>query len=493
MSEDKNHRHFIHDIIDRDLDEGRHRELVTRFPPEPNGYLHIGHAKAVCLNFGLAEEYRAAGIPARCHLRFDDTNPAHESEEFAEAIAEDIRWLGFDWGEHLHHASDYYERLYAYAEELIQKGLAYVESVSDEEVKRLRGSVTEPGTPSPFRDRSVEENLELFRRMKAGEFADGEHVLRAKIDLGAANMKMRDPAIYRIKQARHYRRGDDWCIYPLYDFAHCLSDATEGITHSLCSLEFENNRELYDWFLEHLDIGISSDQRPHQYEFARLNLTYTMMSKRKLRRLVDERHVTGWDDPRMPTLSGMRRRGVTADAIRAFATGVGVARNNSTVDVGRLEHAIRDDLNHRAPRRMAVLRPLVVELVDMAPDAIAHFEAPSFPDDVRAEGDTSVRRISLSKRLFIERGDFAENPPKGFFRLVPGGMVRLRYGPFIRCEEVLKEGGAVTGLRCRQVDPGETRVRGVIHWVAEKDAVPAVVRLYDRLFEAETPVDLDDL
>lgn len=480
---------FITDIIDADLERGKHTRVVTRFPPEPNGYLHIGHAKSICLNFGIAEKY--GGV---CHLRFDDTNPAKEDMEYVRSIRADVEWLGYDPGEAVFFASDYYPRLYDHAVELVTKGLAYVDSVSDEEVRRLRGSVTEPGKPSPYRDRSVEENLDLLARMKAGEFEEGEHVLRAKIDLSSPNMKMRDPAIYRIKKAPHYRTGDAWCIYPLYDFTHGLSDSFEGITHSLCTLEFENNRELYDWFLDNLDVPC----HPQQIEFARLSLSYTLMSKRKLLQLVEDDHVRGWDDPRMPTLAGLRRRGVTPESIRAFCDMIGVAKANSTVDVGKLEFCIRDDLNHRAPRAMGVIDPIEVVVTNYPEGETEHFDAPSYPPDV---GKPGSRQVPFSKRLYIERDDFMVEPSKGFRRLSPGEEVRLRYAYVVRCDEVVEDDeGRIVRLMCSYdpntrgaTTPKDRKVKGTIHWVSAEHAIDAEVRLYDRLFSSERPEDLDDL
>jgi glutaminyl-tRNA synthetase len=510
---------FIRQIIDRDLAAGKHPDgIVTRFPPEPNGFLHIGHAKSIVLNFGLAEEYD----PARCHLRFDDTNPATEDDVYVRAIQEDVRWLGFDWGDHLHFASDYFETMYEYAETLIRKGLAYVDSSSEAEIREARGTVTTPGTPTRFRDRGVEENLDLLRRMRAGEFADGAHVLRARIDLASPNMLMRDPVLYRIRHAHHHRTGDAWCIYPLYDYAHCLEDALEHVTHSLCTLEFENNRELYDWVIGHCPVPST----PRQYEFARLNLDYTVMSKRKLLRLVQGGDVTGWDDPRMPTLAGLRRRGVTPEAVRSFCEMIGVAKADSRVDMGKLEYAIRDDLNHRAPRVLAVLRPLRVVLtnwpatgpaVDVSggeagegdPGSGGHLlDAPLWPRDVPREG---TRPLPFSGELFIDASDFAENPPRGFRRLVPGGSVRLRHAWVIHCDEVVKnDRGEVVELRCR-FDPATRSTEagrapggegtpaeggaegfgwkpsGTIHWVSAAHAVRCEVRLYDRLFSVPDP------
>ncbi|AUX27365.1 glutaminyl-tRNA synthetase [Sorangium cellulosum] len=480
---------FIRTIIAEDLAAGRHQRVVTRFPPEPNGYLHIGHAKSILLNFGLAADFGGA-----CHLRFDDTNPAAEDLEYVESIQRDVRWLGCDWGGELFFASDYFERLYAFAVELISKGKAYVCSLSEAETRELRGTVTEPGRESPYRNRSVEENLDLFARMRAGEFAEGEHVLRAKIDMAAPNMKMRDPPIYRIKRARHYRTGDAWCIYPLYDFAHSLSDAIEGITHSICTLEFENNRELYDWIIDQLDVP----SRPRQYEFARLNLNYTVMSKRKLLALVKGGHVTGWDDPRMPTLAGLRRRGVTPEAIRAFCEEIGVAKANSVVDIAKLESCIRDDLNLRAPRVMAVLRPLRVVLENYPEGKVEDIDAPYWPEDVPKQGS---RKVPLSRVLYIERDDFLEEPPTKWFRLAPGQRVRLRYAGFITCREVVKDptSGEVLELRCTYEPPGNDgaapdgrRPKGTLHWVSAAHAIRAEVRLYDRLFAVERPDAVDE-
>lgn len=477
-------RDFIRQIIDRDLDEGKYEEVVTRFPPEPNGFLHIGHAKSILLNFGIAQEYGG-----RCHLRFDDTNPVNEEPEYARAIREDVRWLGFDWGEHLYHAADYFDRMYAHAETLIEKGKAYVDSQSEEEIREGRGSVTEPGTPSPYRDRSPGENLDLFRRMRAGEFPDGSHVLRARIDMGSPNMLMRDPILYRIRHASHYRSGDEWCVYPLYDYAHCLEDAIEGVTHSLCTLEFANNRDLYDWILDELGM---EEPRPHQYEFARGELDYTITSKRKLLRLVREGRVDGWDDPRVPTIAGLRRRGIPPEALLSFWNMVGVARSDSRVDIGKLEYAIRDDLNQKAPRVLAVLRPLRIRLIDWDGDRVEEIDAPYFPRDVPREGS---RTLFFSGELYIDREDFSEDPPRGFRRLVPGGEVRLRYGCVIRCEEVVKdESGEVVELRCSH-DPetwgGEVpdgrKVKGTIQWLSAAHAVPCEVRLYDRLFTVPDP------
>lgn len=474
---------FITDLIDADLAAGRHDQIVTRFPPEPNGYLHIGHAKSICLNFGLAETYKG-----RCHLRYDDTNPVTEDTEYVESIAADVAWLGFSWGEHRYFASDYFEQMYGFAVELIERGLAYVDEQSLEDIREGRGTVTTPGTHSPFRDRSVEENLDLFARMRAGEFPDGDRVLRAKINMSSANMLMRDPILYRIKHAPHHRTGDDWVIYPMYDFAHPLEDAIEGITHSLCTLEFENNRELYDWVVENTSVP----SRPRQTEFARLNVDYMIMSKRKLLKLVQDKVVSGWDDPRMPTIAGLRRRGYTPESIRAFADMIGVARNDSRVDIGKLEFCVRDDLNHRSPRIMAVLRPLKVTITTLEPDAEHWLDADLWPHDVPLEG---ARKLPLTREIFIERDDFSEAPPAGWRRLAPGDEVRLRHAAIIRCDEVIKDAdGEVIELRCShdpetmQAEPKDGRkIRGVIHWVSAKHGVKRDVRLYDRLFAVANP------
>jgi len=473
---------FIREIIDQDLAAGRHSRVVTRFPPEPNGYLHIGHAKSICLNFGIARDY--SGV---CHLRFDDTNPSTEDVEYVEAIQRDVRWLGFDWADKLFFASDYYPRLYEFAEELIEKGLAYVCDLDENQISEYRGSLTEPGRPSPYRSRSVEENLDLFRRMKNGEFPDGSRVLRAKIDMASPNMKLRDPLLYRIKHAHHYRSGDRWCIYPLYDFAHPLSDALEGITHSICTLEFENNRDIYDWLVDNVELPA----RPRQYEFARLNLTHTVMSKRKLLELVESKRVSGWDDPRMPTIAGLRRRGVTPEAMRSFATRVGVAKNNSTVEIELFEHTLREDLNERAPRVLGVLRPLRLVIENYPEGETEELDAPFWPHDVPKEGS---RKLAFGRELFIDQNDFAENPPKDFFRLAPGREVRLRHAYVIRCERVEKnEQGEITRI-VASYDPatrggasGARKVKGTLHWVSAAHAVDAEVRLYDRLFSTEFP------
>jgi glutaminyl-tRNA synthetase len=475
-------RDFIRDIIRADLEAGRHQTVVTRFPPEPNGYLHIGHAKSICLNFGVAEEFGG-----RCHLRFDDTNPTKEEQEYIDAIERDVRWLGFDWGQHLYYASDYFEQLYQWAEHLIRAGKAFVDDQTQDEMRVTRGTLTEPGTNSPYRERSVEENLDLFRRMRAGEFRNGARVLRAKIDMVAGNINLRDPVLYRILHASHPRTGTAWCIYPSYDFAHGQSDAIEHITHSICTLEFEDHRPLYDWFLENLPVP----SRPRQYEFARLNITYMLLSKRVLTELVRQGHVTGWDDPRMPTLAGLRRRGVPPAAIRDFVKRIGVAKANSVVDIGMLEHAIRENLNRSAPRRMAVLRPLKVVIENYPEGQGEELDAANHPDDSSA----GSRKIPFGRELFIERDDFMENPPKKFFRLAPGREVRLRYGYFITCREAVKNiAGDVTELRCTYDPatrggnaPDGRKVQATLHWVSAAASVPAEVRLYDHLFTRPDP------
>lgn len=487
MSSDNTHGSldFIRTKVAEDVEAGKNDgRVVTRFPPEPNGFLHIGHAKSICLNFGIAQEY---GAP--CHLRFDDTNPCKEEDKYVEAIQQDIKWLGFDWKDDLFYASDYFERLYQYAVELIKKEKAYVDSLSPDEIRQYRGTLTEPGKESPYRNRSVEENLDLFERMKNGECEEGDCVLRAKIDMASPHIVMRDPALYRvIKRAHHHRTGDAWCIYPMYDFAHCLSDSIEGITHSLCTLEFANNRPLYDWILDQLEVP----WHPQQIEFARLNLNYTIMSKRKLLQLVEENHVQGWDDPRMPTISGLRRRGYTPASIRDFCNRIGVAKVEGTVDMALLEHCLREDLNKCAQRVMAVLKPIKV-VIDNYPDGqVEELDCVNNPEDPEA----GSRKVPFSKTLFIERDDFMEDPPKKFFRLAPGREVRLRYAYFIKCEEVIKnEQGEIVELKCTY-DP-ETRggnapdgrkVKATLHWVSAEHAVDAEVRLYDRLFTAENPL-----
>ena len=474
---------FVREIIRQDLEDGRYQAPVTRFPPEPNGYLHIGHAKAICLNFDVAQEFGG-----RCHLRFDDTNPQTEDVEYAEAIQRDIAWLGFEWGEHLYFASDYFQKMYDYAEHLILAGKAYVDSLNEAEIREYRGTIEEPGRESPYRDRSVGENLELFRGMRAGEFEDGAHVLRAKIDMAANNMLMRDPLLYRIRKSHHYRTGDEWPIYPMYDYAHCLEDAIEHVTHSLCTLEFENNRELYDWVIDNTPVP----SRPRQYEFARLNVNYTVTSKRKLLQLVNEGHVAGWDDPRMPTLSGLRRRGYTPTAIRKFCERVGVAKTHNVIDMALLEFSIRDDLNPEVQRTLGVLRPLKLVIENYPEDLQEEFDAPFFPRDVPKEGS---RKLPFSREIYIERDDFMEEPPKGYFRLAPGQEVRLRYAYLVRCVEVVKEAsGEVVEVRCTYDPesrggnaPDGRKVKGTIHWVSATHSVPAEVRLYDRLFTVENP------
>ena len=472
---------FIYNIIDEDLKSGKHPEGIhTRFPPEPNGYLHIGHAKSICLNFGTAEKY--AGL---CNLRFDDTNPTKEDTEYVDSIQEDIKWLGFSWGDRRYYASDYFEKLYEYACALIEQGLAYVDDLTAEEIRAYRGTLTEPGKESPCRSRSVAENLALFQRMKAGEFPDGSRVLRAKVDMASPNITMRDPVIYRIAHAAHHRTGDAWCIYPMYDFAHPLSDAIENITHSLCTLEFEDHRPFYDWLLEVL--GFDKNTRPRQIEFARLNVTNTITSKRKLRQLVEEGHVRGWDDPRMPTISGLRRRGYTPASIRDFCERIGVAKSNSTVDVAMLEHCVREDLNEHAARVMAVLHPLKVVLTNYPEDKSEELLAENHP----TRG--GKRYVPFSRELYIEREDFMEEPPKKFFRLRPGGEVRLKHAYIIKCEEVVKdEKDEITELRCTY-DPesksggsaANRKVKGTLHWVSANDAMDAEVRLYDYLLKTD--------
>ncbi|MDB5547827.1 MAG: glnS [Tardiphaga sp.] len=475
-------RDFIRDIVAADLASGKHSGVVTRFPPEPNGYLHLGHAKSICLNFGIAEEFGG-----RCHLRFDDTNPTKEEQEYIDAIQHDVRWLGFDWGEHLHFASDYFEQLYAWAQHLIGDGKAYVDDQSQDEIRLTRGTLTEPGQNSPFRDRSVDENLDLFARMRAGEFPNGARVLRAKIDMTSGNINLRDPVIYRILHAHHPRTGTAWNIYPSYDFAHGQSDAIEHVTHSICTLEFADHRPLYDWCLDNLPVP----SHPHQYEFARLNMTYTLLSKRVLTELVRGGHVTGWDDPRMPTLAGLQRRGVPAEALREFVKRIGVAKANSTVDIGMFDFAVRETLNKSAARRMAVLKPLKVVIDNYPENQIERLDAANHPEDA----SLGVRQIPFGRELYIEQDDFMEEPPKKFFRLAPGREVRLRYGYFITCREVIKNAaGEVIELRCTY-DP-ETRggnapdgrkVKATIHWVAAAEAVPAEVRVYNLLFTTPVP------
>ncbi len=485
MAKEKPERpaNFIRNIIIEDLKKGKNDGRVhTRFPPEPNGYLHIGHAKAICLNFSIAEEFGG-----KCNLRFDDTNPTKEEEEYVRSIIEDVRWLGFDWEDRLYYASDYFEQMYEYAEQLIKKGKAFVCDLSAEEVREYRGTLTEPGKESPYRNRSIEENLDLFRRMRAGEFPDGSRTLRAKIDMSHPNLNMRDPVMYRILHARHHRTGDKWCIYPMYDWAHGLEDSIEGITHSLCTLEFEDHRPLYDWFLDELGV-----HHPQQIEFARLNLSYTIMSKRKLLELVREGYVDGWDDPRMPTISGLRRRGYTPESIRNFSDIIGVAKRESVVDIAMLEYCIREDLNKRAPRRMAVLRPLKVVITNYPEGKEEELDAINNPEDA----SMGTRKVPFSRVLYIEQDDFREDPPKKFFRLAPGREVRLRYAYFIKCVDVIKDEktGEIKELHCtydpatRGGDaPDGRKVKATLHWVSAAHAVNAEVRLYDRLFNVPDP------
>ncbi|MDY3740470.1 MAG: glutamine--tRNA ligase/YqeY domain fusion protein [Selenomonadaceae bacterium] len=477
---------FIQSEINEDLKNGKYTEGVhTRFPPEPNGYLHVGHAKSICLNFGLAQQY-----DGKCNLRFDDTNPVKEDTEYVDSIQADVKWLGFSWDDRMFYASDYFGKLYDFAVELIKRGLAFVDDLNAEEIRQYRGTLTEPGKESPYRNRSVEENLDLFQRMKNGEFADGEKVLRAKVDMASGNINMRDPVIYRIAHATHHRTGDEWCIYPMYDFAHPLSDAIEGITHSICTLEFEDHRPFYDWLLESL--GFDVNTRPRQIEFARLNLTNTVTSKRKLRQLVEEGYVTGWDDPRMPTISGLRRRGYTPTAIRNFCKEVGVAKANSLVDVAMLEHCVRDDLNTNADRVMAVLRPLKVVLTNYPEGQKEYMLAENHP----FKG--GHRYVPFTRELYIEQEDFMEEAPKKFFRLKPGGEVRLKHGYIIKCEDVIKdENGNITELHCTYDPESKTggatanrKVKGTIHWVSAEDAVDAEVRLYDFLIETDENGDV---
>jgi len=473
---------FIREIVAADVAAGKHATIVTRFPPEPNGYLHIGHAKAICINFGVAQEFGGC-----CHLRFDDTNPTKEEQEYIDSIQEDVRWLGFDWGRHLYYASDYFEQFYDWALHLIRAGKAYVDDLTADEIREYRGTLTEPGRESPHRNRPVAENLDLFARMRSGEFPDGARVLRAKIDMASGNINLRDPVIYRTLHSPHPHAGDKWCLYPMYDYAHPLEDAIEGVTHSLCSIEFEDHRPLYDWFIENVPVP----SRPRQYEFARLNLTYTVLSKRFLLRLINEGRVRGWDDPRMPTLSGVRRRGFPPEAIRDFAKMIGVAKRDSVVDVAMLEHCVRDQLNRAAERRMAVLRPLKVVIENYPEGQVEEFDAVNNPEDPAA----GMRRVPFSRELWIEREDFMENPPKKFFRLAPGREVRLRYAYFITCREVVKNAaGEVIELRCTY-DPA-TRggsapdghsPKATLHWVSAPTAVAAEARLYDHLFTRPDP------
>jgi glutaminyl-tRNA synthetase len=483
---EKPNRDFIREIVDEDLRTGKHKEVVVRFPPEPNGYLHIGHAKSICLNFGIGQEFGG-----RCHLRFDDTNPAKEEMEYVNSIQADVKWLGFDWGENLFYASDYFEKMYEYAEELITKGLAYVESLSPEEVRQYRGTPTQAGKNSPYRDRSVEENLKLFRGMRAGEFPDGAHILRAKIDMASPNLTMRDPALYRIKRAHHVRTGNDWCIYPMYDYAHPISDALEGITHSICTLEFEHHRPLYDWVLD----NISIDCHPRQIEFARLNMTYIMMSKRYLLDLVNRGVVSGWDDPRMPTIAGMRRRGYTPASIRNFATAIGVTKAQGIVEYPQLEYYVREDLNKVAPRMMVVLKPLKVTIENYPEGQVEWFEAENNPEDATA----GTRQVPFSRVLYIEADDYKEDAPKKWFRLAPGAEVRLKHAYYIKAKEAVKDAdGNVVELICTY-DP-ESRgggtpdgrvVKGTLQWVSAEHAVDATVRQYESLFNVPIPTGDD--
>ncbi|HOE90528.1 MAG TPA: glutamine--tRNA ligase/YqeY domain fusion protein [Candidatus Cloacimonadota bacterium] len=475
---------FIRNIIDSDLESGKHTKIITRFPPEPNGYLHIGHAKSICLNFGIARDYQG-----QCHLRFDDTNPAKEETEYVDSIMNDVHWLGFDWGGNLFYASDYFQQLYDYAELLIKEGKAYVCELSQEEIRATRGTLTEPGTHSPYRNRSIEENLDLFRRMKAGEFEEGTYSLRAKIDMASPFICMRDPVMYRIKYVHHHRTGDKWCIYPMYDYTHCLSDSIEAITHSLCTLEFENNRPLYDWFINELPVK----HKPRQIEFARLNLSYTVMSKRLLLDLVKSNTVNGWDDPRMPTIAGMRRRGYTPKSIRDFADRIGVAKANSIVDFELLQFCVREDLNLTANRVMAVLEPLEVVIENYPDDKVEYLEAENNPEDANA----GKRLVPFSKTIYIEREDFMEEPPRKWFRLFPGGEIRLKHAYYITCKEVIKDNeGNVIKLICTY-DPESRggwskdgrKVKGTSHWVSKEHAITAEVRLYEQLFSVPDPMD----
>ncbi|MCI5191927.1 MAG: glutamine--tRNA ligase/YqeY domain fusion protein [Candidatus Electrothrix sp. AU1_5] len=473
---------FIRQIVADDLKTGKHSDIVTRFPPEPNGFLHIGHAKSICLNFGIAKENNGT-----CHLRFDDTNPGKESTEYVDAIQEDVRWLGFDWGEHLYYASDYFDKLYDFAVQLIKMGKAYVCHLSGDEMREYRGTLTEPGKNSPYRDRPVEENLALFEQMKNGELDEGTCSLRAKIDMAAPNMIMRDPAIYRIMKKHHHRTGDTWCIYPMYDFCHCLSDMIEQITHSICTLEFENNRAIYDWVLDTL----KTPCRPRQYEFARLNINFTVMSKRKLLQLVEENHVDGWDDPRMLTISGLRRRGYTPASIRNFCDTIGVGKRDSWIDMGVLENSVRDDLNVHAPRAMGVLNPLKIVITNYPEDQEEEMVAQNHPQNP----DMGTRTVPFSREIYIERSDYLENAPRKFFRFTEGREVRLRYAYLVTCQEAIKdENGEVVELRCTYDPetkggsaPDGRKVKGTIHWVSAKHGIPAEVRLYDRLFSVENP------
>jgi len=485
MSEKKD---FLRTIVEQDLDSGKYKEVVTRFPPEPNGYPHIGHAKSICINFGIANDYNG-----HCNLRMDDTNPTTEDTQYVEALKDAVQWLGFQWEGNVHFTSDYFPELYEYAIELIQMGKAYVDSLNEEEMREYRGTVTEPGKRSKFADRSIEENLELFKRMKDGEFADGEHVLRAKIDMSAANMKMRDPLLYRIRHAHHFRTGETWCVYPMYDFAHCLSDYLEGISHSICTLEFENNRDIYDWILDTLNL---KPTRPYQHEFARLGINYTVMSKRKLLELVESKKVNGWDDPRMPTIAGYRRRGYTPESIINFCDQIGIAKANSMVDVSQLEFCIRDDLNTKVPRVMCVLDPLKISIINY--NGSEKLDAPYYPDDIPKEGS---RVLPFSNEIYIERDDFMQNPPKGYFRLTPDQPVRLKHAYIIQCKEIIKDSkGNILEVKAEYFENSKSgsdtsgiKVKSAIQWVDVKTAKNVEVRLYDRLFKDEAPEGLEDI
>ena len=485
MSENKD---FLHTIVNKDLKSGKYKEVITRFPPEPNGFPHIGHAKSICINFGIASDFNG-----HCNLRMDDTNPTKEDTKYVEALKDAVSWLGFDWGENVHFTSDYFDKIYDYAIELIKMDKAYVDSVNEEQMRENRGTVTQAGVRSKFADRTIEENLDLFERMKNGEFKDGEHVLRAKIDMGAANMKLRDPLLYRIRHAHHFRAGDKWCIYPMYDFAHCLSDYIEGISHSICTLEFENNRDIYNWVLDTLNLELP---RPYQHEFARLGINYTVMSKRKLLELVDGKYVNGWDDPRMPTIAGYKRKGYTKESILNFCDQIGVAKANSMVDVAQLEFCIRDDLNKKVPRVMCVLDPLKVTILNY--EGSEDLDASYYPHDVPKEG---TRKVPFSKEIYIERDDFSENPEKGYFRLTPTQAVRLRHGYIITCEEIVKDSnGNICELKAKYYpnsksgsDTSGIKVKSAIQWVSSKEAKEVEVRLYDRLFKNEAPEGIEDL
>ncbi|MDD2624449.1 MAG: glutamine--tRNA ligase/YqeY domain fusion protein [Candidatus Riflebacteria bacterium] len=478
---------FIRDIIDEDIKSGKHTKIITRFPPEPNGYLHVGHAKSICLNYGIARDYNG-----EFHLRFDDTNQTKEEQEYIDSIKEDLKWLGCKWGEHEYYASNYFQQLYEWAVLMIEKGLAYVDDQTADEIRDTRGTLTEPGKNSPFRDRTIQENLDLFKRMKAGEFKNGEKVLRAKIDMASPNMNMRDPVLYRILHESHPRTGNQWCIYPMYDFTHGQSDAIEKITHSICTLEFQDHRPLYDWFIKVLPVPAE----PHQYEFARLNLTYTVMSKRKLLRLVKDNKVNGWDDPRMPTISGMRRRGYPPEALHDFCERIGVAKANSTVDFGLLESSIRDNLNTHAPRFMGVIKPIKVVIENYPVGQHEYFDADNNPEDPNA----GTRKVKFTREIYIDADDFMENPPKKYFRLSPGAEVRLKHAYYITCKEVIKDAeGNITELKCEYdpqsrggASPDGRRVKGTIQWVSAEDGVKAEVRLYDHLFTVENPDKVEE-